>query len=591
MDQIILHHYTKQLKAVRQRRITLVKRKKLILAALLVVYMLILFSNVSASQVSSAQVKLNIDTNVVTISGVTPYAGGEVTISILKDTNVFYMRGTKAENDGKFVFVVQMNPDLDESGTYNVFLGGAGLVSAPLEYLFINTPDNIEISTITKNIKTVSNIKFVISNIKDKCGIDFEKVFSKLSENGQTEVYTALLNREYKSGAAFRVAFDKAAMIQSFNEGNTYDGEELILKYGDMLDLDISENSNYASIKASGKETVFKAVIGKNISLSKTQDIIDEFNKGCYVALLNQVDISTREKILVYIGECNQAGYTNISMSKYNTLSDVDKGAVIKAVINAKDFKNFKALSDFEAAFKAAVDAVIKKNEDKKTDTPSSNKGGGGGSITKSVTVDDKSLQEIKKEDVKENPSEEPKFDDLEDVLWAVESINYLSKINVLNGVGEKRFEPNRFITREEFVKVLLEAFDVPKEETEKSFSDVKKDSWYYDYVMRAYAVNLVKGVDFENFGVGEEITREQLCTIVYRLMNLLSIHIDKKDSKNKFGDDDKISEFAKTAVYALYEGDVISGVGENNFNPQGSATRAETAKIVYNLLNKGGLK
>ena len=52
--------------------------------------------------------------------------------------------------------------------------------------------------------------------------------------------------------------------------------------------------------------------------------------------------------------------------------------------------------------------------------------------------------------------------------------------------------------------------------------------------------------------------------------------------------DGEEIADYAADAIKALFEAGIINGKGENQFEPQGSATRAEAAKIIYEAF-KGG--
>lgn len=52
------------------------------------------------------------------------------------------------------------------------------------------------------------------------------------------------------------------------------------------------------------------------------------------------------------------------------------------------------------------------------------------------------------------------------------------------------------------------------------------------------------------------------------------------------FADTGSISLWAKEAVSELQAKGLISGKGNNQFDPRGEVTRAETAKLLYGLLN-----
>ena len=53
------------------------------------------------------------------------------------------------------------------------------------------------------------------------------------------------------------------------------------------------------------------------------------------------------------------------------------------------------------------------------------------------------------------------------------------------------------------------------------------------------------------------------------------------------FGDAADISDYAKSAVATLHENGVVSGMGDMTFAPKKNVTRAEAAKILYNVLIK----
>lgn len=61
---------------------------------------------------------------------------------------------------------------------------------------------------------------------------------------------------------------------------------------------------------------------------------------------------------------------------------------------------------------------------------------------------------------------------------------------------------------------------------------------------------------------------------------------VSEKDIKLSFDDADEISDYAKQAVAYLADNGVVNGVDGKNFAPRAFATRAQTAKIIYMLLD-----
>ena len=107
------------------------------------------------------------------------------------------------------------------------------------------------------------------------------------------------------------------------------------------------------------------------------------------------------------------------------------------------------------------------------------------------------------------------------------------------------------------------------------NMSQYKIDS---DKMKFAYDKGYVMGVDENNFGTGSLITREQMAVIIARCLNL------KAEKELSCNDADKISDYAKDAVAALGEKGIMNGDDTGAFNPKNNATRAETAKVIYEL-------
>jgi hypothetical protein len=105
------------------------------------------------------------------------------------------------------------------------------------------------------------------------------------------------------------------------------------------------------------------------------------------------------------------------------------------------------------------------------------------------------------------------------------------------------------------------------------------------EYVNIAVANGIINGVDGKNFGAGRNITREDIATIIYRIAKNQGL-FGASDEKELFNDDANIADYAREAVYALKENEIISGNGNGGFMPKAYASRAEAAKIVYGLIS-----
>ena len=175
-------------------------------------------------------------------------------------------------------------------------------------------------------------------------------------------------------------------------------------------------------------------------------------------------------------------------------------------------------------------------------------------------------------------------FEDVSNTYWAKEYIEGLYKFGIISGTGDRIFSPEKPVTREEFVKMLMLALDYDREtQVNLGFKDVSNNDWFYPYVEQAVAKGIVKGVSEDTFGAGLPITREDLAVMVYRALADRDYKLNSTSSA--ISDAAEIADYAVNAVNALCETGVIQGDENGKFAPKDTATRAETAKIVYFIL------
>lgn len=174
---------------------------------------------------------------------------------------------------------------------------------------------------------------------------------------------------------------------------------------------------------------------------------------------------------------------------------------------------------------------------------------------------------------------------DIAEAEWAKESILRLYEKGIVNGKENGKFAPNDTVTREEFAAMLVRAFNLTSQ-TAANFADVAPDAWYAEAVNAAVENEIVNGISETEFGVSQELTRQDCATMCERLLNRLGAATEADGEV--FADDAEIADYAKNAVYTLKKLGIISGVGENTFSPETACTRAMTAKII-DLLGEYG--
>lgn len=176
-------------------------------------------------------------------------------------------------------------------------------------------------------------------------------------------------------------------------------------------------------------------------------------------------------------------------------------------------------------------------------------------------------------------------FTDMNESHWAYEAVKALKDKGVLSGYADGSFAPDKTVTREEFVKMIVIAFEIDTDGADSHFYDVFEDDWFYPYVSAAYRKGIVTGNDKGLFLVGADITRQDAAVIAARVMEICGINADSVREYAGFNDEAAISDYAAEAVIKLFRGGKISGTDAGGFEPLRPCTRAEAAAIIYGIL------
>lgn len=172
-------------------------------------------------------------------------------------------------------------------------------------------------------------------------------------------------------------------------------------------------------------------------------------------------------------------------------------------------------------------------------------------------------------------------FADLSNTHWSYGYIQSLMAKTVLNGMGDNRFEPESNVTREQFAKMIVGALEIYDANAVCDFTDLPAEHWAYSYVASAVKAGIIKGYDDGAFGVGKNITRQEMAVMVSRSDFSFPITV----TPAQFTDSADIGDWAKSAVSKMQMANIISGMPEGNFAPQENATRAQAARIIFGVL------
>jgi len=169
---------------------------------------------------------------------------------------------------------------------------------------------------------------------------------------------------------------------------------------------------------------------------------------------------------------------------------------------------------------------------------------------------------------------------------WADEYILKLAAKNIITGMDDNHFRPNLNVSRADFTTLVIRALGLQTAENNPAFADVAADAYYAGYVSKAAELGLVQGNDGK-FRPKDQITREEAALVLVQMAQYMKKPMTETTSGAAFADMNSISGWAKDAVSKLQAADIINGKDDNRFDPRGSVTRAEIAKMLYMILNK----
>lgn len=202
-----------------------------------------------------------------------------------------------------------------------------------------------------------------------------------------------------------------------------------------------------------------------------------------------------------------------------------------------------------------------------------------------------KSAEEKKKEALKAKSETErnavlTQFKDIGADHWALNAIAHSVARGYFKGEGEGRFAPNRAITRAEFVTILGRKAGITPSGASTAFKDVKGDAYYAPYVAWAASAGMIQGTGGGKFEPNRTITREEMAVILDKFLS----HEKKayaSAAKGQFHDGTKISSWAKDSVEKMTRQGLLNGMGNGNFAPKESFSRAQAAQVLYTIDTK----
>ncbi len=174
---------------------------------------------------------------------------------------------------------------------------------------------------------------------------------------------------------------------------------------------------------------------------------------------------------------------------------------------------------------------------------------------------------------------------------WAQDEVNRAYEKDLIpeEMTGE---DLSDIVSREEFAALAVKLYEKLSGTNTEAIGVPFDDCYngrnaYFDYIGKAYSVGITNGVDAYHFEPESPISRQDLATMILRVIKRYKIpdwsiendayyHVDTTGIQ-PFADDGDISDYAREPVYFLAKYNVILGIDATHFAPQ-NLTYEQTA-------------
>lgn len=170
---------------------------------------------------------------------------------------------------------------------------------------------------------------------------------------------------------------------------------------------------------------------------------------------------------------------------------------------------------------------------------------------------------------------------------WAKKYIEKYYKYDIIKE-NSRTFDPNKNIKRDQMVQILIDSIGITNFTQENYFNDdVSESDFNCKYINTAYEYGFVNGVNDTNFGPQNNITREQLVSIIVRTFEKISGKIDINESKlSSFKDLNQCSDWALENMKKAISIGLINGKTRDEIKPKLNITKAEVIVIIDRLIS-----
>ncbi len=170
-----------------------------------------------------------------------------------------------------------------------------------------------------------------------------------------------------------------------------------------------------------------------------------------------------------------------------------------------------------------------------------------------------------------------PMFSDVPvDASYAA-GVKKLVEYGIISGYPDGTFKPYGEVTRAEMCKMINLALGYTDITETTGFTDVTTSNWYYAFALAAQKAGYIQGYEDGSFGGGRNITRQEVCAILVRLLKPMNLGIPVTINDN-------VSNWARPDVELVVQNFIMPLEQGNTFRATENLKRHELATVLSNI-------
>lgn len=165
---------------------------------------------------------------------------------------------------------------------------------------------------------------------------------------------------------------------------------------------------------------------------------------------------------------------------------------------------------------------------------------------------------------------------------WAEKQVLRWKNYGVVSGYQDGSFKPDGYATRAELTRMINNVFGYYKL-SQDAFSDIHENDWFYDDALIGIQAGFMKKIQGDLFNPNGYITREEFSII---LKDIFELSDDGDDEiLTSFYDYEELNDEGKEAFKILLKQKIVHGYEDGYLQPKSYIARAEAITLLDNMV------